>query len=216
MACVTDMDVLPNCGPAIIGWVKAGEAWPNKADRKWRAKQDFSGTELVEKQKEKKVKASEQSVQTFVSNEWTLEYDLALGPKNDGKFSCLLAEDVFIAACLAENDDYINAEKTTVLAVEKLAMEAFSAHKNAASSVDGCTAEEVLAAHVYAKFVRKKASKPITAQYLAQRLLCKYGNKEITATSLRQMLPVYITEAIDYVTGGTSVPLSGDEYSNGE
>ena len=207
VACVTDMDVMPNCAPEIIGRVKAGEAWPNKADRKWRAKNDFTDTELIEKRNGKIATASEQSVQTFVSNEWTLEYDLALGPKNGDKFSCGLAEDVFIAACLAEKDDDINAGNTTVPAVEKLAQEAFSCHQNAASSIDGCTPEEVLASRIYAMFTRKKVSKAITAQYLAQRLLCKSEKKEISAGSLRAMLPVYITEAVDYVTGGSISPL---------
>jgi putative ATP-dependent endonuclease of OLD family len=201
------MDVMPNCAPEIIGRVKAGEAWPNKADRKWRAKNDFTDTELIEKRNGKIATASEQSVQTFVSNEWTLEYDLALGPKNGDKFSCGLAEDVFIAACLAEKDDDINAGNTTVPAVEKLAQEAFSCHQNAASSIDGCTPEEVLASRIYAMFTRKKVSKAITAQYLAQRLLCKSEKKEISAGSLRAMLPVYITEAVDYVTGGSISPL---------
>jgi putative ATP-dependent endonuclease of OLD family len=208
------MDVMPNCAPQIIGRVKSGEAWPNKADRKWRAKRDYTDTELIQKKNEKKAKASEQSVQTFVSNEWTLEYDLALGPKNGDKFSCGMAEDVFIAACLAEKDDDINAGKTTVLAVEKLAQIAFSSHKNAPSSADGHSPEEVLASHIYAKFTRNKVSKAITAQYLAQRLFCKYKNKTITASSLRQMLPTYIAEAIDYVTGVSSIPLpSGGEFN---
>jgi putative ATP-dependent endonuclease of OLD family len=201
------MDVMPNCAPEIIGRVKVGEAWPKEADRKWRAKSDFTDTELIEKQNEKKAKASEQSVQTFVSNEWTLEYDLALGPKTGDKFSCGMAEDVFIAACLAEKDDDINAGKTTVSAVEKLAKIAFSSHKNNPSSADGYTPEEVLASHIYAMFTRKKVSKAVTAQYLAQRLFCKYENKTITASSLRQMLPTYIAEAIDYVTGVSSISL---------
>ena len=216
VACVTDMDVMPNCAPQIIGRVKAGETWPDPADRKWRAKKDYTDTELIEKQNEKKAKASEQSVQTFVSNEWTLEYDLALGPKNGDKFSCGMAEDVFIAACLAEKDDDINAGKTTVSAVEKLAQIAFSSHKNEASSADGHTPEEVLASHIYAKFTRNKVSKAITAQYLAQRLFFKYENKTITASSLRQMLPTYIAEAIDYVTGVSSIPLPGGGDPNGK
>jgi putative ATP-dependent endonuclease of OLD family len=211
VACVTDMDVMPNCAPEIIGRVKAGEAWPNKADRKWRATKDFTDTELVEKRNGKITTASEQSVQTFVSNEWTLEYDLALGPKYGDKFSCGLAEDVFIAACLAEKDDSINAGNTTVPAVETLAQTAFSCLKNAASSVDGCTTQEALAAHIYAMFTRKKVSKAITAQYLAQRLLCKAKKEEISASSLRAMLPVYITEAIDYVTvGSILLPKEGE------
>lgn len=211
VACVTDMDVMPNCAPEIIGRVKAGEVWPDQADRKWRAKKDHPGTELIEERKKKANKAFEQSVQTFVSDEWTLEYDLALGSKNGDKFCCGLAEDVFIAACLAQKDDDINAGKTTVSAVEKLATKEFSDYKDAKCSADGCTPEEVLASHVYAKFAKKKASKAIAAQYLAERLFTKYQRKELSADSLRTMLPVYITGAIDYVTGGSiSLPKEGE------
>ncbi len=33
VACVADLDVMPDCAPAIIGKVKEGEAWPNKDQR---------------------------------------------------------------------------------------------------------------------------------------------------------------------------------------
>lgn len=228
VACVTDMDVMPNCAPEIIGIIKPGEEIASKSGRRWKAKVDYEGSTALTDERCKKIdKASEQSVRTFVSDEWTLEYDLALGPKNDGKFPGGLAEDVFIAACLADNDDVVHSEKLTtgviksesVITIEQIETSAqtdFAAMKNASLANDDCTAEEVLASHVYAKFAKDKVSKPISAQYLAQRLLCKYTNEKITADSLRQMLPLYITEAIDYVTGGNSIPLSGDVEPNGK
>jgi putative ATP-dependent endonuclease of OLD family len=213
VACVTDMDVMPNCAPEIVGRSKKGEALPVTSDRRWRVKKDYeSEGMLVSQRSAKENKASGQSVRTFVSDEWTLEYDLALGPKGtEGGFSCGLAEDVFVAACLAENDDAINLAKTTIGAVEASATEAFAALKTAALPTDGCATEEVLASHVYAKFVKKQVSKAISAQYLSQRLISKYEHKVITAASLRQLLPKYITEAIDYVTGGGVAVASAEE-----
>jgi putative ATP-dependent endonuclease of OLD family len=203
IACVTDMDVMPNCAPEIIGRIKASEDLPGKDDRRWRVKKDYeNNAALADERSEKKSKVSGQSVQTFVSDEWTLEYDLALGPKNtEGGFSGGLAEDVYIAACLAEKDDDINSEKTTRLAVEASAKGAFGVLQDASFLTKDCAIEEVLASRVYAMFIKKKVSKAIAAQYLSQRLLSKYEQNEIAADSLRQVLPKYITEAIDYVTG---------------
>jgi putative ATP-dependent endonuclease of OLD family len=80
IACVTDMDVMPNCAPEIIGRIKSGEDLPEKNDRRWRAKKDYeSNAALADERREKKSKASGQSIQTFVSDEWTLEYDLSFG-----------------------------------------------------------------------------------------------------------------------------------------
>jgi putative ATP-dependent endonuclease of OLD family len=218
VACVTDMDVMPNCAPEIVGRSKKDEALPATSDRRWRVKKDYESDAMLVSERSAKVnKASGQSVRTFVSDEWTLEYDLALGPKStEGGFSSGLAEDVFIAACLAENDDAINSAKTTIGEVEASAKEAFAALTTAALPTDGCATEEVLASHVYAKFVKKKVSKSISAQYLSQRLISKYEQKLITAASLRLLLPKYITEAIDYVTGGVVVTPTDEGEHDGK
>lgn len=228
VACVTDMDVMPNCAPVIIGRIDKGNDWPALGKRHWRAKKDFKDdAELVTKRSEKISKGSEKSVRTFVSDEWTLEYDLSLGPKVDGTFSGGLAEDVFIAASLAENDDVIHSAKITTcsitsksaITVETVAESARTAfldlRKTSVADV-ACTVEEVLASVVYARFAKDKVSKPIAAQYLAQRLVSKYKKKEITAKSLRTMLPRYITEAIDYVTGQGSNSLPDQGEPNGK
>jgi len=41
VACLTDLDIMPDCAPIIIGKIKEGEEWPSKSPRKWRAKRDF-------------------------------------------------------------------------------------------------------------------------------------------------------------------------------
>ncbi|MFZ0662530.1 MAG: AAA family ATPase [Acidobacteriaceae bacterium] len=46
VACVTDLDVMPNCAPEITGRVKPGEAWPAPNDRRWRARRDYTAEEL--------------------------------------------------------------------------------------------------------------------------------------------------------------------------
>lgn len=207
VACVTDMDIMPDCAPTIIGKLAEGDEWPATNRRRWSAKRDIGdGSALTVHRNEKAAKASGQYVQTFISDEWTLEYDLALGSKDeDGSFPGGLGEDVFVAACLADKDDAINANKTKVTDVENAAAEKFAELKAAAVAKDGCTAEEVLASHVYAKFAKDGVSKPIAAQYLAERLQSKRMNGKLTPDDLRSRLPRYLTEAIDYVTGAEAV-----------
>lgn len=203
VACVTDMDIMPDCAPVIIGKLEDGEAWPAVSPRHWRAKRDIGDTEaLTVCRKQKDAIASGQCVKTFIADEWTLEYSLALGPKDmTGRFLGGLAEEVFVAACLADSDDAINAKKTKVADVERTAVEKFAALKAVAVAKDGCTQEEVLASHVYAKFAKDGASKAIAAQYLAERLRSKCEKGELTPDTLRKRLPLYLIEAIDYVVG---------------
>ena len=77
VACGTDMDVMPDCAPGIIGRVGGGEEWPDKADRQWHVRSDFEGDELTARRDAIGDKAAGQNVQSFVSDEWTFQYDLA-------------------------------------------------------------------------------------------------------------------------------------------
>jgi putative ATP-dependent endonuclease of OLD family len=203
VACVTDMDVMPDCAPLILGKIKEGE-WPEKNGRRWRAKKDFDTDGSLEKHREEKnAKATGQYVKSFISDEWTFEYDLALGPKDDkGEFPGGLAEEVFVAVCLAESDESINAKKKTVDDITNIAKGAFAEIKEASVAKDGCVVQEVIASTVYAKLVKSGVSKAIVAQYLANLLQSKYEKGENAIGDLRQRLPVYLTNAIDYVIGG--------------
>ena len=202
VACVTDMDVMPNCAPTIIGKLKEGDKWPDMSNRRWRTRKDIGDiVALTLYRKEREDRATGQHVKTFVSDEWTLEYDLALGPKDEKENHFAgLAEDVFVSACLADEDDTINSGKTTKDKVEKNAIECFYALKKEAVANNDCTKEEVLASEVYAKFAKKGVSKAIAAQYLAERLQSKHKECKLTSCDLRKCLPKYLIDAIDYVT----------------
>ena len=131
VSCVTDMDVMPDCAPKIIGKTGEGDRWPEISRRRWKAKRDMGDkSALATRRNVKEAKASGQYVRTFVSDEWTLEYDLALGPRReDGTLSGGLAEDVYVSACIAERKDAISAGTTQVGEVEKAALEEFAALK---------------------------------------------------------------------------------------
>lgn len=225
VACLTDMDVMPNCAPVIIGRLGMAEAWPSDSGkRQWRAKRDFASEEELLKNRDRKIaRANSQCVRTFVSDEWTFEYDLALGPKAiDGTFRGGLAEDLFVAACLAKKDKRINSEVdkaseigaiqvplwadenseqvSTLADVEKAAELEFSTLRSASVASDGCVVEEVIASRVYAKFLKEDISKAVAAQYLAERLLRKVSEGVLKPGDLQSQLPKYLTEAIEYVT----------------
>lgn len=203
VACVTDLDVMPDCAAEIIEKVKPKEKWPEMKYRRWRAKADFKGEELEERRKDYRAKASGQKVETFVSNEWTFEYDLAF-------FG--LAEEVWIAAHLAKSDDQINAQKTTV---EKVAMEAATSY---AELSDKGLSKEELASRVLALFVTgSEASKAVAAQYLAGLLEARIAKGELSPKALRAAIPPYIAAAIDHVTTEKQPePAKKQEGSSGE
>jgi putative ATP-dependent endonuclease of OLD family len=125
-------------------------------------------------------------VQTFVSDEWTLEYDLAFAG---------LAEDVWIAAHLAEADEKINAGKITKEATTLGALNSY------AELAERKLPREELASQVYALFAAGSApSKAIAAQYLACLLKGRRRKGELSPDALRQVLPKYLVAAIEYAT----------------
>lgn len=188
VACLTDMDVMPDCAKLTI-----------KKDLP--TKKGLGASGLSQRRTDLGKKTNGQSVKTFIANEWTLEYDLAY-------FG--LAEEVYVAACLAKKDDAL-AKKSEDLDVNKLEEEkktALADFKNLAQTVKDEAAKgvntneaqaELLATKVYELFTNgTKSSKTISAQYLAAALESK--NPTLTPDAWRKALPSYLIEAIDYVT----------------
>ena len=189
VACVTDMDVMPDCAPWIVGKLKKGEVIePLPASkRKWRAKQDFVGSQLVDRRKAIEEKADGQFVKTFVADEWTLEYDLAY-------FG--LAEEMWIAVNLALADEKIHA---TELTTEEVTAQAKITYKK---MIDGGLGREEFASKIYAPLAKREASKTITAQHLAAILEKEFPKDALSANALRlrRILPEYVLKAIAHVT----------------
>jgi putative ATP-dependent endonuclease of OLD family len=190
VACITDLDVMPDCGPEIVGQVASGEAWPAKEKRHWRARRDYTPEQLLARREEIKAKARGQSVETFVAEHWTFEYDLA--------FAGLL-KDLWTAAHLAEKDEQISAGKCKPLAVLHSALRAY------AELTRLYTSQEERACHAYALFTKNsRVSKATAAQYLASLIERRVKKGQLTPASLAQILPVYLVDAIQYVTSTTS------------
>jgi putative ATP-dependent endonuclease of OLD family len=203
VACITDMDVMPDCAGEITG-----KALPTKSI--------LGKAKLDERREKLREKASGQYVETFVSDEWTLEYDLA----NSG-----LAEDVYVAAHLAKKEEaFDDAPLRTMVEASLEAQNDFKDLEEESKKivlegkVNGCTYEEVLATKVYAMFTKgTTASKSIAAQYLAERLQRKSRDRKLTSDDLRQRLPKYLTRAIDYLTTARkSAEVAPNEEANAQ
>lgn len=182
VACLTDMDVMPDCAPEIIGKVKPGEAWPAK--RRWRAEKDFTAESLKALRQDIIAKASGQKVNTYVADRWTLEYDLAYAG---------LAKEVWVAAHLADDDENIHAGKKKRDVVQAAAEQSYEELK--AKKLP----KEEECSHVY-KLFAGGASKAIGAQYLASILAEQSKKGSLTADQLRAALPKYLVDAIEHVT----------------
>jgi putative ATP-dependent endonuclease of OLD family len=184
VACVTDLDVMPDCAPEIMGIKKNTKGkWPST--RRWLKLSDFPKDRqtLCEYRQEKIDKVKGQGVESFVSDKWTLEYDLA---------DTELAEEIYVAAKLALNDDKICEETITKDAVEAEVRTDFSLIPN----------DEKRASEIYSLFAHKthaKASKAIAAQYLAELLEADKYN-EWKPEQWEKVLPDYLVDAIKHVT----------------
>ncbi|HOO77723.1 MAG TPA: AAA family ATPase [bacterium] len=210
VACVADMDVMPNCAPDILGLVTGDEdeKWES-SKRRWKALRDFGSEEKTQEQELEEWRArlrsgDGQSVRTFVADHWTLEYDIAFSG---------LAEEVFIAASLAKNDDPINADEKTREDVKADARVAFREIEAAANGD-----REVLCSGVYKLFYSGSASKAVAAQYLAQMLIEAAGEADFDAGAFGVKIPSYIVESINYVCREAPVPAPSPpstEESNG-
>ena len=191
VACVTDLDVMPDCAPEIL-------ALKDTKQRKWRKRSDlakdwFEQENALDKRREMLSEGDGQGVSTFVAGQWTLEYDLA--------YSGLEAE-VFEAAWLAKNNDALNKgriQEKTLRARAKPLWEKL--HRDFPDdSVLRCV-------HIYKLFHTKKASKAIAAQYMAELLEERF---EKDCEGLARKLPLYLLEAIGHVTEPIPVPAKAD------
>jgi putative ATP-dependent endonuclease of the OLD family len=196
VACVADMDVMPDCAPVILGLVVGDddEKWTSPK-RRWKALRDFGGDGKTQKQAldewRARLQSSDgQSVKTFVADHWTLEYDLAF---------CGLAEEVYVAASLALNDDPVNEAKKQRADVEEAARKAFKEIETAANGD-----RAALCTRVYQLFHSRRASKAIAAQYLAEALAEAGEVAEFDRTAFADKLPRYIIDATGHVKSPAS------------
>lgn len=179
VACVADRDVMPDCAPSICineKYTSDSSSWPNKSDRQWRAESDFTPTEAVRHVEEIKKRADGQLVKTFVSNHWTLEYDLAFVGLEHADMKSVLIDALISVSYKKENWE---TKKESLI-----------------QELDNSHTKEEKATIFYSYFTSKKASKADFAQMLALKLNQKFKNKP---NILKEAIPSYLSDAIDYV-----------------
>ena len=175
VACLTDRDVMPDCAPSIC--IKEEylnkENWPVKSERRWKVESDFVDEKAKEDYLSKlREKSDGQFVKTFVSDHWTLEYDLA--------FSGIM--DDVIEALVKIN--YSNDNFGKMLMIIK-------------SKINKQPTQESKASHLYRYFYNGSTSKGEFAQRLATILEEKYSRNP---SELEAKLPKYLIDAIKHVT----------------
>lgn len=183
VACLADLDVMPDCAPVIVGKVKPDEEWPE--GRRWKVMLDFGEGALDERRQDIRQRASGQRVETFVSDHWTLEYDLAYAG---------LGRELSLAVALAENDDRIAVGNVSAFDVTRRALTDWNHLAGQEMSA------EERASRIYAPLASGSVSKPVTAQYLARILTLSGHRHRRTPEEWRAVLPAYLTQALDYVT----------------
>ena len=187
VGCVTDRDIMPNCAPQICInediYNDKKETWPIKSKRNWRAEADFTDADAAKHMNEICQKADGQQVKTFVSNHWTLEYDLAYIGLQQEKMSEILLGALVKVSYVEKN------QKTRKQEIKKAIEEHLS--------------NEEKASYFYSFFIKKIASKAEFAQQLAFDLEAAFPIASPTdSQELEAMLPSYIVDAIKYVTKG--------------
>ena len=180
VSCITDRDVMPECAPAICIDEKYEDKdnWPKK-NRKWRVE-----SEIEDKGKyiqEIKEKANGQNVETFIPEQWTLEYELAANG---------LGEEMLQTIATMRVEKIQDKEKK-----EKKKAELLEEYTKKYNKYED---KEAKASYVYSFFSHKLVSKAEFAQQFSFDLEKIF--KEKTVEEIVTVLPNYLVKAIEYVT----------------
>lgn len=172
VACITDRDIVPN----HIDYVQ-------RPVKKKRFEDQFTAAEKDDHVRRMEKRAEGGSTRVFVSDGWTLEYDMA-------ESGCArLMHDAVALAVKAGDDGYLTSAE--IEAELKLAADKWDEY------TAGKTAPHLVAADVYKPLSEKDASKAVTAQFCAHLLKTgKYGQGK----ALLESLPAYLKKALQYVT----------------
>ncbi|MBC1340679.1 AAA family ATPase [Listeria welshimeri] len=180
VACITDRDIMPNCAPRIClnrEYNDDKTNWPEINDRRWRVESDFNDIQKATHLNSIQAKANGQNVKTFVSDKWTLEYDLAYYGLNN-----VTMKNFLIRAIVKTTYTQVNWEsKITEIA----------------TALDAQASIEEKASCFYSFFAKGNTSKAEFSQQLALELETDFSGTE---EKLKDLLPPYIVNAILFVT----------------
>jgi len=149
----------------------------------------LSPQEIADKRTKKKAKYNGQEIKTFISPNWTLEYDIALS-----SFSKEFYDAVLQAEKIQNSDTYgLTPEK-----IEEVNQKVKTDFTKWASE---CKTEQEIAKEIYEDYILKKEiSKPIIAQCFTI-LLERHEREELREEIELDEKLKYIVDAIKHVTG---------------
>jgi len=202
VACIADRDILPDCAREVLG-LEDRLGKEEKSNHQPRFEADLPDNDARAKWLDGKCRDDGEYVRAFVSDHWTLEYDLA----HTG-----LGHSLHTAIALAKDEARLDKQgaSSTTEQHSKVVAEAEESwnvlNKEVGNRAD---AREYLACKVY-KPLLGNLSKPVTAQYLAPLLLS--GAKDEFLSSI----PDYIQKAIAYVTGTDRAESTAKQETNNE
>jgi putative ATP-dependent endonuclease of OLD family len=176
VACITDRDIVPDSATYVI---------PSRKRRRFEKDYPPGEAAAAVKRKVVRVEATDDpEVRVFVSNYWTLEYDLAAAG---------LAEVMFLAIELAKMEKS-KGERLTDVDEAKALQGAKAAWPTVRAAY---TTKESLAIAVYQPLYEEDASKAVAAQYAAKLLYSKvFGSGQ----TLLDALPPYLKAALRHLT----------------
>ncbi|MFT8878620.1 MAG: AAA family ATPase [Oenococcus sp.] len=175
VSCVTDRDVEPDCAPHILGQEDL-----LIDDRHWKRESDFKddSNKLDEFLAFKDVNKDAENIQTFVSDEWTLEYDIALKSWDDQILHKLMIEAL---ARTNKPIQYTKDPEKTISAYDEKFLKYDSNEEKAT-----------------ALYKEIRGNKGMFAQQLAFKLI---ENKVfLDPDKVREYMPEYLIKAIGFVT----------------
>lgn len=175
VACLTDRDIVPD----HVSYVEEKTDTDGNPIR--RKLKDYTAAEVLKKIAKKESRAEGGSTRVFVSDEWTLEYDLA-----SSGLTRLMFDAVLLSIKATGQDGALSEEqRLKVIAASDKAWEEFQKKPT-----------DKRAAMIYRRLYEKKVSKVLVAQFAAEQLaLGGYGKGD----ELLNKLPDYLRKAILYL-----------------
>lgn len=185
VACLGDLDIVPNDVSYIQGKKnKEDNKVPLKKGQKEHTKrkvEDYTAAEIGEVRTKKVDRAKGGSTEVFISDHWTLEYDLLRSGLAKATYCAIQLEQAEGTKGYLKKADFDKAFKDAQLEYDELAK---------------VSSTEAIAANAYQLLHSKKASKAVVAQYLASLVSAgSFGNGE----DFFKLLPPYVQSAFEHL-----------------
>jgi putative ATP-dependent endonuclease of OLD family len=184
VACIGDLDVVPNDIDYVQGRqdkLRAGIKPKDGGEHPKRKAEDYTAEERAELLQRKIDRAKGGSTEVFISDHWTLEYDLLSSGLGKASYCALQLAKAEGSKGFLTKAKYDVALKDAEEEYDELA--------------DNFPAETI-AAHAYQALHQKSVSKAIVAQYLAALVTSsRYG----AGDAFYALLPPYLQSALDHL-----------------